>query len=209
MTGGSTPPGGISVSNLQDIVTKIGDGNRLMGQLIQTVSDRSNSWNLANPLPVAQGGTGAPDASTARTNLGLVIGTDVQAYLAYLNYASLPQRVIMFVIGDGIAEPSTGVAGDMWIPFACTINEVVLLADQSGDVVVDIWKDSYANFPPTDADSITASAPPTISSSDKSDDSTLTGWTTSISAGDTLRFNVDSVSTISRVTVQLKVTLTG
>jgi len=80
-----------------------------------------------------------------------------------------------------------------------------VLADQTGSIVVDIWKDSYANFPPTDADSITASAPPTISSAQKSQDSTLTGWTTSISAGDILAFNVDSCSTIARVTLSLKV----
>ena len=93
----------------------------------------------------------------------------------------------------------------MRIPFACTINRVTMMADQSGSIVVDIWKDTYANFPPTDADSITASAPPTISSAQKSQDSTLTGWTTSISAGDFLAFNVDSCSTITRVTISLKV----
>lgn len=112
---------------------------------------------------------------------------------------------ITYVIDGGGSAITTGIKGDLEIPFACTIQQVTMLADQSGSIVVDIWKDSYANFPPTDADSITSSAVPTISAATKSVDSTLTGWTTSITAGDILRFNVDSVSTIQRVTISLEV----
>lgn len=112
---------------------------------------------------------------------------------------------ITFFIDGGGSAITTGVKGDLEIPFACTIERATILADQSGDIVVDIWKDTYANFPPTDADSITSSAPPTLSSATKAQDSTLTGWTTSISAGDVLRFNVDSVATVERVTISLKV----
>jgi hypothetical protein len=112
---------------------------------------------------------------------------------------------LTFVIDGGGSAITTGQKGHLEIPFAGTIKQVTMLADASGSIVVDIWKDTYANFPPTDADSITASAPPTISSAQKSQDATLTGWTTAIAAGDILAFNVDSCTTIKRVTISLKV----
>lgn len=112
---------------------------------------------------------------------------------------------ITFLISGGGSTVATGVAGDLTIPFNCTITEWTLLADQTGSVVVDIWKDTYANYPPTVADTITGSAKPTISAGVKGQSSTLTGWTTTITAGDTLRFNVDSASLITRVTLSLKV----
>jgi hypothetical protein len=112
-----------------------------------------------------------------------------------------------FIIDGGGSALATGVAkGCLKIDFACTIVEVTLLADQSGSVVIDIWKDTYTNYPPTVADTITASAKPTITTATKSQDNTLTGWNKDIAAGDILKFNVDSVTTITNVTVVLKVT---
>jgi hypothetical protein len=69
-----------------------------------------------------------------------------------------------------------------------------------------VWKDTYANFPPTVADTITGSEKPTLSSVQKNQDTNLTTWTTSINVGDILAFNVDSVATLLRVTLSLKVT---
>lgn len=113
---------------------------------------------------------------------------------------------VNFVIDGGGSTITTGVKGDVRIPFAATIESATLLADQSGAIVVDVWKDTYANFPPVVGDKITASAPPTITASGvKSEDTTLTGWTTAIAAGDTLRFNVNSVTSIQRVTLILKI----
>jgi len=140
---------------------------------------------------------------------GLITGTlsnqtDLQTALDLKAPLASPTSLTFIIDGAGSAI-TTGQKGHLEVPFACTIKQVTMLADQTGSIVVDIWKDTYANFPPTDADSITASAPPTISSAQKSQDSTLTGWTKSISAGDILAFNVDSCTTITRVTISLKV----
>jgi hypothetical protein len=115
---------------------------------------------------------------------------------------------IPIVIDGGGAVITTGVKGDIEIPFDMTITGWTLLADQSGSIVIDIWKDTYANYPPVVGDSITASDKPTISSSNKAQDFAPTGWTTAVTAGDTLRFNVDSITTCQRVTLVLRGTKT-
>lgn len=102
--------------------------------------------------------------------------------------------------GNG-ATPATGIIGDLIVPMNCTINAVYLLADTDGDIVVDIWKDTYANFPPTDADSITSATPPTLSSAKKYNDTTMTGWIRRLLEGDILRFNIDSIATLTRCSI--------
>jgi hypothetical protein len=111
-------------------------------------------------------------------------------------------------IDGGGAEIETGIKTWVQVPFNGEIASVTALADQTGSVVVDIWKDSYANYPPTNADSITASAPVTIASSNKSEDTTLTGWTKTVTAGDVLYFNVDSVTDIEHVVISLAINKT-
>ena len=112
---------------------------------------------------------------------------------------------IPFLIDGGGSAITVGIKGDIEVPFDCEILAARLFADQTGSIVIDIWKDTFANYPPDNADSITASAPPTITASNKSEDTTLTGWTTAVTKGDTLRFNVDSVTDIQRVTLSLTV----
>jgi hypothetical protein len=114
-----------------------------------------------------------------------------------------PRTLIIVLDGFG-AEIPLGVQGDAAIHFDCKITGWRLLADQAGDIVVDIWKTDYPGFPPTVADTITASDQPTLSGADKANDTSLTGWTTDVAAGDTFRFNVDSISAITRVTLTLK-----
>ena len=110
---------------------------------------------------------------------------------------------INYVIDGSGTAISTGVKPYIVIPFAMTITGWTILADVSGSIVVDVWKDTYSNFPPLVADTITGSEKPTLSSAQKNQDLTLTTWTTTVSAGDILVFNVDSCSTITKVTITI------
>lgn len=112
---------------------------------------------------------------------------------------------IAYIMEGNAFELTTGIKGPgLPIYFACTILEVTLLAAPAGSVVLDIWKDTYGSYPPTDADSITAAAPMTLVSSDKTTNTSLTGWTTALAAGDVLRFNIDSIALIRSLTVGFK-----
>jgi hypothetical protein len=112
-------------------------------------------------------------------------------------------RSFGIVIDGGGAPITTGIAGDVVIPFAMTITSWTLIADQVGSIVIDLWKDTYANYPPTVADTITGSEKPTLSSVVKNQDTNLTTWTTAVAAGDIIRFNVDSASTATRITLSI------
>ncbi len=113
---------------------------------------------------------------------------------------------IGFLIDGGGAAITTGLKGSIAVPFACTITSWTLMADTSGSLTLDIWKSSFASYPPTAAHSITGTAKPAILSDVKAASSALTGWTTAIAAGDILAFNVDAASTITRVSLGLTVT---
>lgn len=104
--------------------------------------------------------------------------------------------------GGAVLTP--GVFVDVLVPFNCTITAATVLADQSGAVVFSVLADPYASFPP--ATNIAPTTPPTISGSDKSQDSTLSGWTTAIAAGTVVRFGVVSCTSIQRATLTLEVT---
>lgn len=139
---------------------------------------------------------------------GQLTGSATQYYDGTGNFStpagsSAPPFKITITIDGGGSAISTGVKGYSSSPIGGTIVRARLLADQTGSAVVDVWKDTFANYPPTVADTITASAKPTLSSANHSDDTTLTGWTTSVTAGDVFGFNVDSATTITRLTLEL------
>lgn len=113
------------------------------------------------------------------------------------------QRVIGITIDGGGSSPGIGSKGYIQVPVACTIVSWTLVADVSGSAQITVKKCAYSGFPTTS--SIVASAQPKLASAQIATSSTLTGWTTSISATDVLEFNLDSVTTCTRLTLELVV----
>lgn len=96
--------------------------------------------------------------------------------------------------GDGMLSSSVkaGMKCYVRVPYAGTILSWNIVASGSCTCVVDVWK--AAGALPTVSNTITASAKPSLSAAAVATSSTLTGWTTAVSAGDVFGFNLDSVS---------------
>jgi hypothetical protein len=114
---------------------------------------------------------------------------------------------IIFEIGDGVAVIGTGRRAFIRVPYACTLTRWTALSDVVGSIQIDVWRDTYVNYPPTNGDSITAAAPIFISANDQNEDASLSGWTVSMSSGDILILNVDSVSTMKYCLVAIDFTV--
>jgi hypothetical protein len=196
------------------------------GDLWSTTSGFYGQVNGSTVGPFGAGGGGVSDGETLSTGFtfpvaGLhILDTDASHDLILSPGSNLTaDRTLTLttgdasrtvsIIGDGVVGETrvmtfgmngtltTGVKRRLTVPFNCTITGWRLTADAVGSIVIDVWKDTYANFPPVVGDTITGSEKPTLSSAQNNEDTTLTTWTTSVAAGDVLVFNIDSVSTIT------------
>ena len=138
-------------------------------------------------------------SSTAAPTCTTITG----AYVA----TNFKTTTIGFTVDGAGSTITTGTKGFIYVPYSGTITGVTLLSTDAAvtscSIVVDIWNAALASYPPTVANTITASDLPTLSSATNSQDTTLTGWTTAITAGAVLGFHVNSVTSCLRVTLVL------
>ena len=80
------------------------------------------------------------------------------------------------------------------VPYACTISAWNISVD-AGTVTFDIWKIATGTAIPTVSNTITASAKPALSTGTSIHSTTLTGWTTSVSANDIFGIQLNTVAT--------------
>jgi hypothetical protein len=198
-----------SGSNLSDVCSASTSINNILP------SQTSNSGKvLTTNGTVASWGTAAAGSVTSvATGAGLTGGTITSTGTIAATTNTLTSAIEFIIDGGGSALTtstcgfSSGQLCTLEVPFACTITAARMFADQTGSAVIEIAKTTYSAYAPgthpVSGDKITSSTPPTISSAAKSQDTTLTSWTTSVSAGDILAVSVTSATTITKLTVSL------
>lgn len=100
---------------------------------------------------------------------------------------------------------STGNKGLFWVaPYACTITGWTLLSadNTSGSIVIDVWKDTYSNYPPTVADTIFGTKPSLVTTTKNQ----ATGLSIAVTSGDIFYANVDSVTSLIKVGLMFQIT---
>ena len=114
-------------------------------------------------------------------------------------------RTVNYVIDSGSLPMQPGDKGKLTIDVTGLIENIRVLSDQTGDIVLEIEKCTFADYP--NFSSITGGSRVQLTNSDKYFDDVLNNWTTTIGAGDILRFTVVNVNNIRRLLISLKLKL--
>jgi len=114
-------------------------------------------------------------------------------------------RTINYVVDATPNVVSTGVKGQVTIDVTGTIESWTLVSDVPGNLVVDVKKTTYQNYPTFS--SITGTEKPTLTSQSKNKDDGLSTWNTLLNAGDILRFEVESCDLIKQFMIAMKLKL--
>lgn len=166
--------------------------------------------NLTNLLMLDFNGSSSPgvsssDSGTLYYDLStqkIRISEDGGSYIDGFGY----NGSIQVIIDGGGSAITSGNKSDVVVPYSGTIEDVILLADQTGNATVAIYQNTSANHiagnPPRISDSIGSFS---ISSGIGSKNSTISQ---AISKDDELRIRVTSADTIERLSIILNLVKT-
>lgn len=114
-------------------------------------------------------------------------------------------RSVNFVIDSGSSPMLPGSKGKVTIDVSGVIESVKVLADQTGDIVLELSKSDFNAYPTFTT--LTNNQRIQLTGQNKYFDDVLNNWDTTIVAGDILDFEVVSVNNIRRLLISLKLKL--
>ncbi len=136
--------------------------------------------------------TGVPTAYTGKVAMVWdTTGDHLHIYdTTWIGLAS--ELYIPVEMDNGGAPLNTGEQTTVFeCPCDCVIVDWTLYTDVAATIKIDVWKDTYANYPPTNADTICGGAEPATAAANKATGG-VAGWTTALARGDILKFNIDN-----------------
>jgi len=201
----SIPNNTVTFEKMQDLTA-----SRLLGRYSGTNGD-PQEIELGTGLSFSAGvlnadQTGAGTATWGGINGDITNQTDLVDYVA-----DRLKRVLKVTLYNPALDTPILINSVSYcrIPFNCTITAWYITETSStpiaGSIVLDVWKDTSGNYPPTSSDSIAGTEKPTLSTQVMNSDVNLTTWTTSLNEGDYLGIKVDSNAACRRIELQLEV----
>jgi hypothetical protein len=125
--------------------------------------------------------------------------------------ATLPEQLttkyIQLTFDGGGSAITSGLQAEVQVPCIGTISSWDIFSTLTGSCVIDVLKsDDYSSYPTFT--SIAGTEKPELATQSKNQDLSLSTWTAGLTAGNILRFNVDSASTVQKVYLTIKIDLT-
>lgn len=145
-------------------------------------------------------GSANDDYFSLRFDGSIVFAVDRQGHVN--TAGDLTDCAIHFSIDGGDSVIQVGETAWVRIPYAMTITGGwEITTDVVGTIRIDVWKDTYANYPPTDSDAMPyeGNEPYVINGLSSQDTSVAGDWqTTTLNEGDYVKIYVDSCDTATK-----------
>ncbi len=216
--------GGTGASTAADAATALGvgtgDSPQFTGVNLGHASDTTLTRSSAGVLAV-EGVTVSLNSTSATHTAGTIeLGAASDTTLSRASAGTLAvegvtlakgtdviTQSVAIQFGDGTNEIADGDQRTFSIPVAHTLIRWRILAleftsGSTGSITFDVWRDTYANYPPTVTETISTSKP-TLTTAAMAEDSTITDWSEVGAAGDVYIANVDSCTTVAACVLEL------